>query len=303
MAVSVSATSISLRHNFCRGFLLTPKPNNSLTIPSIFLRKGFALREKQSFKACMVMEEKPNHVLDEDEKDMIVESFEDVKKHPSVSSVEVKRARKMLERYTYLAAAILSSAGITSMAAMAVYYRFSWQIQGGEFPALEMLGTFVLSVGAAVGMEFWAKWAHKALWHASLWQIHESHHRAREGSLELNDVFAVTNAAPAIGLLWYGFWNKGLSGGLCFGAGLGITVFGMAYMFVHDGLIHRRFPVGPIAYFPYLQRVAAAHQLHHSDKFKGVPYGLFLGPKELEGTEGGMEALDRELQRRIKLCK
>lgn len=134
-------------------------------------------------------------------------------------------------------------------------------------------------------MEFWAKWAHKALWHASLWQIHEvcllfnsthmvfnlqvikcywetqSHHRAREGSLELNDVFAVTNAAPAIGLLWYGFWNKGLSGGLCFGAGLGITVFGMAYMFVHDGLIHRRFPVGPIALFPYLQRVAAAHQV------------------------------------------
>ena len=102
--------------------------------------------------------------------------------------------------------------------------------------------------------------------------------------------------------------------------GLGITVFGMAYMFVHDGLVHRRFPVGPIANVPYFRRVAAAHQvsmhhhthdpscffffsfsffcfflnfqlnptawssdawsqLHHSDKFNGVPYGLFLGPK------------------------
>jgi hypothetical protein len=38
-------------------------------------------------------------------------------------------------------------------------------------------------------------------------------------------------------------------------------MFGMAYMFVHDGLVHRRFTVGPIADFPYLQKVAAAHQV------------------------------------------
>lgn len=43
--------------------------------------------------------------------------------------------------------------------------------------------------------------------------------------------------------------------------GLGITIFGIAYMFVHDGLVHRRFPVGPIADVPYLQKVAAAHQV------------------------------------------
>lgn len=78
--------------------------------------------------------------------------------------------------------------------------------QGGEVPYTEMFGTFALSVGAAVsllinhleiqiqifffsylctdeimclslklqvGMEFWARWAHKALWHASLWHMHE----------------------------------------------------------------------------------------------------------------------------------
>ena len=38
-------------------------------------------------------------------------------------------------------------------------------------------------------------------------------------------------------------------------------MYGMAYMFVHDGLVHRRFPVGPIANVPYLQRVASAHQV------------------------------------------
>ncbi|KAJ1380535.1 beta-carotene hydroxylase, partial [Sesbania bispinosa] len=125
---------------------------------------------------------------------------------------------------------------------------------GGEVPWSEMFGTFALSVGAAVGMEFWARWAHKVLWHASLWHMHESHHRPREGPFELNDVFAIINAVPAIALLSYGFFHKGLVPGLCFGAGLGITVFGMAYMFVHDGLVHKRFPVGPIADVPYFRR-------------------------------------------------
>lgn len=130
-------------------------------------------------------------------------------------------------------------------------------------------------------------------------ELLQSHHRPREGAFELNDVFAIINAVPAIALLSYGFFNKGLLPGLCFGAGLGITVFGIAYMFVHDGLVHKRFPVGPIANVPYFTRVAAAHQLHHSDKFKGVPYGLFLGPKEVEEV-GGIEELEKEISRRTR---
>jgi beta-carotene 3-hydroxylase len=97
-----------------------------------------------------------------------------------------KAARKQSERRTYLVAAVMSSLGITSMAAAAVYYRFAWQMEvrisqfpfpqfasvrlglvillaagdgilirrqgggGGEIPATEMVGTFALSVGAAV---------------------------------------------------------------------------------------------------------------------------------------------------------
>lgn len=210
-----------------------------------------------------------------------------------------RAARRKAERHAYLFAAIASSVGITSMAAAAVYYRFVWQTQGAEVSYTEMFGTFSLAVGATVGMEYWARWAHRALWHASLWNMHESHHKPREGPFELNDVFAIINAVPAIALLAYGFFNKGLVPGLCFGAGLGITVFGMAYMFVHDGLVHRRFPVGPIADVPYLLKVAAAHQLHHSDKFNGVPYGLFLGPKELEEV-GGRDELEKLVNSKIK---
>lgn len=219
-----------------------------------------------------------------------------------IPRTERRLARKRKERNAYLVAAVMSSLGVSSAAIMAVYYRFSWQMQGGEFPLAEMFGTFFLAVGSAVGMEFWARWAHKALWHASLWHMHESHHRPRDGPFELNDVFAIMNAVPAIALMSYGFFSPDLLAGLCFGAGLGITMFGMAYMFVHDGLVHRRFPVGPIANVPYLRKVAAAHQLHHSDKFQGVPYGLFLGPKEVE-VVGGMEELEKEIKRRIKLSK
>ena len=157
-----------------------------------------------------------------------------------------------------------------------------------------------LPVDAAVqaGMEMWARWAHKALWHEFVpgWALHKSHHEPRTGPFEDNDVFAIVNAVPAMGLCFYGLITPTMVGGLCFGAGLGITLFGISYMFVHDGLVHKRFPVGPIAEVPYLKRVAIAHRLHHTEKFNGVPWGLFLGPQELEAV-GGKEELDRLCER------
>uniref|UniRef100_A0A0A9H1N2 beta-carotene 3-hydroxylase n=1 Tax=Arundo donax TaxID=35708 RepID=A0A0A9H1N2_ARUDO len=36
------------------------------------------------------------------------------------------------------------------------------------------------------------------------------------------------------------------------------------------------------------------------DKFKGVPYGLFLGPKEMKEV-GGTEELEKEIKRRETL--
>eukprot|EP00252_Welwitschia_mirabilis_P001914 TRINITY_DN1188_c0_g1_i1.p1 TRINITY_DN1188_c0_g1~~TRINITY_DN1188_c0_g1_i1.p1 ORF type:complete len:315 (-),score=46.19 TRINITY_DN1188_c0_g1_i1:292-1236(-) len=250
---------------------------------------SFAVKKNFSEKNVQISEEKELEFDAVGLAESVSRKVED-----ELSTASIRASRRKAERHAYLFAAVASTLGITSMAAAAVYYRFVWQAQGGVVPYLEMFGTFALAVGATVGMEYWARWAHKSLWHASLWHMHESHHRPREGPFELNDVFAIINAVPAIALLAYGFFNQGLVPGLAFGAGLGITTFGMAYMFVHDGLVHRRFPVGPIADVPYLRKVAAAHQLHHADKFKGVPYGLFLGPKELEEV-GGWEELEKLL--------
>ncbi|XP_058206004.1 beta-carotene hydroxylase 2, chloroplastic-like [Rhododendron vialii] len=299
------AAGISVSLRLTRFEFIGAKPN-SITLPACLLslpiRRGrgdAALRfgRRKTTTVRFVVDDKISTQVGNGDEG---EGEEEIGKQILAGRVEVKTARKKSERFTYLVAAVMSSLGITSMAVMAVYYRFAWQMEGGEVPFSEMFGTFALSVGAAVGMEFWARWAHKALWHASLWHMHESHHKPREGPFELNDIFAIINAVPAIALLSYGFFHKGLVPGLCFGAGLGITVFGMAYMFVHDGLVHKRFAVGPIANVPYFRRVAAAHQLHHSDKFEGVPYGLFLGPKELEEV-GGLEELEKEINKRIKL--
>ncbi|BFG31776.1 hypothetical protein CerSpe_180500 [Prunus speciosa] len=293
----MAASSVTVTYNFGRKSLLARKPI-SKTIPSSVLASSTAthLKKKRWNVLRLVMEKKT-------EKDHKPQEETNTERWTVITPRVAQRLeRKRSERNTYLVAAIMSSLGVTSAAAMAVYYRFSWQTEFGEYILPEMLGTFALSVGSAVGMEFWARWAHRALWHASLWHMHESHHQARDGPFELNDIFAVINVVPAIALLSYGFFNKGLFPGLCFGAGLGITTFGMAYMFVHDGLVHRRFPVGPIADVPYLRKVAAAHYLHHSCILNGVPFGLFLGPKEIEEL-GGMEELEKEVLRRTKKSK
>ncbi|KAK9202882.1 hypothetical protein WN943_013135 [Citrus x changshan-huyou] len=284
-----SANSSVVTYLLGRNTFFTGKAISKAIIPRSSLRQGTQKRKPKSLSMCFVTEDK-NEGTTKIEKKTFVQAQNEIK---FFSPAEERQARKRSERQTYLVAAIVSSLGISSMAVLAIHHRFSWQTEGCELQLLEMFGTFALSVGAAVGMEFWARWAHRALWHASLWHMHKSHHQPRDGPFELNDIFAVINAVPAIALLSYGFFHKGIVPGLCFGAGLGITVFGMAYMFVHDGLVHRRFPVGPIAHVPYLRKVAAAHQLHHSEKFNGLPYGLFLGPQELEEVEG-TEGLDKE---------
>jgi beta-carotene 3-hydroxylase len=92
-----------------------------------------------------------------------------------------------------------------------------------------------------IGMEMWARFAHKELWHdyEPGWALHKSHHEPRTGPFEANDIYAVMNAVPAMGLCLYGFFTPNMAGGLAFGAGLGITLFGIMYMFFHDGLVHR----------------------------------------------------------------
>ncbi|KAJ4850461.1 Phospholipase A2 crotoxin acid subunit CA [Turnera subulata] len=284
-AVSVVPSSLMIQR-FGQSFFLAPKPYLTTRVAARFQREDSTRRKGQrNLSNFSALEDRRKGSVDE--VGGRAENFAYTEENVTISPVAEKMARKESERLNYLVAAIISSVGFTSMAVVAVYYRFLWQMEGGEFPIAEM---WVWSFGHGGHIK-----------HCGM-PLYGICTRPRDGPFELNDVFAITNAVPAIALLFYGLFNKGFLPGLCFGAGLGITLFGMAYMFVHDGLVHRRFPVGPIANVPYLRRVAAAHQLHHADKFNGVPYGLFLGPKEVEES-GGKEELDKEIQRRIKLSQ
>lgn len=77
----------------------------------------------------------------------------------------------------------------------------------------------------------YARYAHKLFWHDSWgWALHKSHHVPRTGPFEPNDFYALVNAVPAMALCAYGFWRPDIIGGVTFGLGLGITLFGIAYM-------------------------------------------------------------------------
>lgn len=134
----------------------------------------------------------------------------------------------------------------------------------------------------AVLMDVWAAVLHGAVWHGVLWRVHRSHHEPR-GRLEANDALSLLHAPIAIALVLYGCRAApGLGRELAFGVGVGMTIFGVAYVIVHDGLVHGRLPVGFLERSAYLRSVARAHRAHHRRRSGGAaPYGLFLGPHEL----------------------
>jgi beta-carotene 3-hydroxylase len=102
------------------------------------------------------------------------------------------------------------------------------------------------------------------------------------GRFEANDALSALHAPLAILAILFGCRGPvGVARELAFGVGLGMSVFGLAYVVVHDGLVHRRLPVAWLARVPYLRDVARAHRIHHAGVYGGPPYGLFFGPLDL----------------------
>lgn len=135
---------------------------------------------------------------------------------------------------------------------------------------------------AAVAMDHWAALLHGRVWHGRLWFVHRSHHEPRPGAFERNDWLSLLHAPVAIALVLFGCSaDPSVLREVAFGAGVGMTAFGLAYLVVHDGLAHGRLPVGALARVHWLRRIAGAHRVHHDGGAGGAPYGLFTGPREL----------------------
>lgn len=132
-----------------------------------------------------------------------------------------------------------------------------------------------LTIFGFVGLEIFSYIVHRWLFHGVLWRIHETHHIAKKGRFELNDIFSLVFGL--ISALLIVFAEKPLLNSIAFPIGLGIVIYGVLYFITHDLFTHRRF-------FPFgsknktLLTIRHAHQKHHQTTRKqGIePFGLFI---------------------------
>ena len=119
---------------------------------------------------------------------------------------------------------------------------------------------------------------HKYLMHGFLWYLHKDHHQPKYQSFfERNDLFFVIFAIPSILLFYFGI-NPELN--YLFFIGFGILLYGMAYFFIHEIIIHQRikwFSRTKIKYFVGLRK---AHKIHHKHlgKEEGECFGMLYVP-------------------------
>lgn len=124
-----------------------------------------------------------------------------------------------------------------------------------------------------------ATWViHKYVMHGFLWVLHCDHHdHSTEGTLEKNDYFFVIFALPAIALMYFGSLNDF---NYLFYIGVGVTLYGMTYFFVHDIFIHQRIDFLKNTQNPYLLAIRRAHKQHHKHlgKEEGECFGFLWVP-------------------------
>lgn len=130
------------------------------------------------------------------------------------------------------------------------------------------------AAAAFVAMEPVAYAAHRWIMHGPGEAWHESHHRPRSATFERNDLYPVVFAAGTVTAMALGARYRRLRSLLAVGAG--VTAYGAAYAFVHDGIVHRRLPGGAtLARRSELaRRLARAHRRHHVDS--GEPFGMLV---------------------------
>lgn len=133
----------------------------------------------------------------------------------------------------------------------------------------------LIVIGTVLAMEFVAYAAHRFLMHGLGWGWHRSHHEPHEGIFEKNDLYAVVFAIGAFLLLL----AVPIAGPL-YWIGIGMSLYGILYFIVHDGLVHQRWPFRHVPRNAYLKRLVQAHRLHHAVEGREgcVSFGFLYAP-------------------------
>ncbi len=138
---------------------------------------------------------------------------------------------------------------------------------------MTVLDRVLIVTMTVIAMEGFAWWAHKYVMHGWAWAWHRDHHEPHDGIWEKNDLFGVVFGSFAVGLFIVGY----LVSLTLWWVAAGITVYGVIYALVHDGLVHQRF----MRWVPrrgYAKRLVQAHKLHHATigKEGGVSFGFIF---------------------------
>lgn len=143
---------------------------------------------------------------------------------------------------------------------------------------MTILINILILLGAFFGMEAVAWFTHKYIMHGLLWTLHKDHHNKQStGFFEHNDYFFLIFAMPGIACLVIGL-EQNLSP--LFWIGLGITLYGFAYFFVHDIFIHQRFKIFRNTNNKYFLAIRRAHKKHHKHlgRLDGECFGMLWVP-------------------------
>lgn len=128
----------------------------------------------------------------------------------------------------------------------------------------------------------WVAWAtHKYLMHGWLWHLHRDHHtNENEGFFQRNDFFFLVFAIPGFLCILFGVQHGVLDPRLWIGTG--ITLYGLAYLLVHEIFIHQRVRLFTRTNNAYLRAVRKAHKIHHNhlSKEEGECFGMLWVPRQ-----------------------
>lgn len=134
-------------------------------------------------------------------------------------------------------------------------------------------------LGAFIIMEAIAWLAHKYVMHGFMWKLHLDHH-VREGKkFENNDLFALIFAIPSWLFMMFGIMD---GSDYKLYIGIGILIYGIVYVFIHEVFIHQRIKMLTHTKNTYLLALRRAHKVHHKHlgKEDGECFGMLLVPSK-----------------------
>jgi beta-carotene 3-hydroxylase len=158
--------------------------------------------------------------------------------------------------------------------------------------------------GAAIGMEFVARFMHRYVMHGSGWCLHYDHHNRQGRIFQKNDLYFFFFAGLSFILIYSGLRNGIYE---VASAGFGVALYGIGYVLFHDIMYHGR--IKSFKFKPrsrYLKRIINAHRLHHATVTQGgaLSFSFLWAPRfynpENQAAVDGKIAEIREMQLALK---